>query len=82
MYGMMYGMVKTTVYLPESLKLRLASVARQEGCSEAELVRAALEHYTAEHVRPHPRFPLIEGERVPPDLAERDEEYLEGFGKD
>jgi Ribbon-helix-helix protein, copG family len=78
----MYGMVKTTVYLSESLKLRLASVARQEGCSEAELIRDALEHYTTEHVRPRPRLPLADGRGVPPDLAERDEEYLEGFGRD
>lgn len=77
----MYGMVKTTVYLSESLKLRLESVARQKGCSEAELIRSALEHYTTEHVRPRPRVPLYDGQGIPPDLAERDEEHLEGFGE-
>jgi hypothetical protein len=76
-------MVKTTVYLPESLKARVERVAAQEGRSEADVIRTALDEYTAERARPRPTLPLIEGGNAPPDLAERDEEYLAlGFGED
>jgi predicted DNA-binding protein len=37
----MYGMKKTTVYLPEDLKSALGRVAAQKGRSEAELIREA-----------------------------------------
>lgn len=74
-------MVKTTVYLPEQLKKRVEAVAEQEGMSEAELVRVAIEHYTTSHTPPRPKLPLFRGE-APIDLAERDEEYLRGFGED
>jgi len=73
-------MVKTTVYLPEPLKERLELVASRERRSEAEVIRAALDEYTAGRVRP--RLPLFEGKNSPPDLAERDEEFLAGFGED
>ncbi len=36
-------MIKTSVYLPEALKDELAQLARREGVSEAELIRAAIE---------------------------------------
>jgi len=75
-------MMKTTVYLPEHLKARLERVAEQEHVSEAEVIRLALEEYTTTRARPRPKLPLFEGEGVPPDLAERDEEYLRGFGED
>ena len=76
-------MVKTTLYLPESLKSRLKRVAAQEGRSEAEVIRAALEEYTASRARPRPRLPLVEGKGLDPTLAERVEELLaEGFGQD
>lgn len=75
-------MVKTTVYLPESLKSKVSRVAAQERRSEAEVIRAALEEYTAARARPRPRLPLVEGGNAPTDLAERDEEYLVGFGQD
>lgn len=35
----MYGMVKTTVYLPDELKAALKRTAKANGCSEAELIR-------------------------------------------
>jgi hypothetical protein len=77
-------MVKTTVYLPEALKARVERVAAQEGRSEADVIRAALDDYTAARARPRPTLPLIEGGNSPPDLAERFDEYLQlsGFGED
>lgn len=38
----MYGMHKTTVYLPESLELRLDAFAASSGVSKAELIRKAV----------------------------------------
>lgn len=73
-------MVKTTLYLPDSLKARLERIARQEGRSEAEIVRVALEEYTAGRMRPRPRLPLFASGS--PDLAERFDEHLEGFGEE
>ncbi|MGH3007457.1 MAG: CopG family transcriptional regulator [Gaiellaceae bacterium] len=74
-------MVKTTVYLPEHLKARLERIAGQKGCSEAELIRAAVDEYTIAQT-PRPRLPLFEslGE---PQIADRVDELLaEGFGRD
>jgi Arc/MetJ-type ribon-helix-helix transcriptional regulator len=77
-------MVKTAVYLPEELKARVDWVAEREGRSRADVIRAALDEYTAAWTRPRPTLPLIEGGNSPPDLAERIDEYLSlsGFGED
>lgn len=75
---MMYGMRKTTVYLPEDLKQRVEETARQERRSEAEVIRSAIAHYT---VRPKPRLPLF-STLAPVNLGEDDESYLDGFGED
>jgi hypothetical protein len=72
-------MVKTTVYLPDDLKRRVERVAAQQGRSEAEVIRAALDRYTDAAARPRPRLPLFESGI--PDLAERTDEYLAGFGE-
>ena len=79
-----YGrMMKTTVYLPEALKRSIERIAAQERRSEADVIRAALDEYTRGRVRLRPMIPLIDGKGSPPDLAERDEEYLAaGIGQD
>ena len=74
---MMYGMQKTTVYVPEELKRSLAQAAAARGCSEAELIREALRAVTAGSA-PRPRLPLFESRK--PRLAERVDEALAGFG--
>jgi hypothetical protein len=38
-------MRKTSVYLDEDQALRLATLARQEGCSQAEILREAVSTY-------------------------------------
>jgi Arc/MetJ-type ribon-helix-helix transcriptional regulator len=77
---MMYGMRRTTIYLPEDLKAALERTAAAEGRSEAEVVRAALRTATAERVYPRPRLPLFDS--GDPTLAERiDEELARGFGE-
>jgi hypothetical protein len=75
----MYGMVRTTVYLPEDLKDSLARMARVEGRSEAELIREGVRHVLQSHSPPRPRIPLFSSDD--PTLAERVDELLEGFGE-
>lgn len=73
-------MRKTTVYLPDDLKLRLERAADDNGLSEAELIRAAVDEYTRTHVRPRPRFPLFSIGEVEP-ITDLDE-AMRGFGED
>ena len=75
----MYGMRKTTVYLPDELKTRVAQVADQQHRSEAEVIRTALAEYTARE-RPKPRVPLARGAGTT-NVADQVDELLEqGFG--
>jgi hypothetical protein len=75
----MYGMRKTTVYIPEDVKRALGQVAAARGVSEAELIREALRVLTAKAPPPRPRLPLFKSRK--PRLAERIEEALSGFGE-
>lgn len=52
MYGTLYPMLKTTVYLPERVQQALADAARHSGRPQAELIRAALESYLDRIPRP------------------------------
>ncbi len=81
MYGMIYGMKKTTVYLLDGLKAALEARARTEGRSEAELIREAIAQRVLEDRPPRPRAPLTASGLGDPGLAERTEELLEGFGR-
>ncbi|HUF72697.1 MAG TPA: CopG family transcriptional regulator [Gammaproteobacteria bacterium] len=72
-------MQKTTVYLPDELKLALSRVAARRGVSEAELIREALRAITRDAEPPKPRLPLFKSGL--PELAERVDEALEGFGQ-
>jgi len=76
----MYGMEKTTVYLPEDLKAALERVAREEGRSEAEILREALRARVGARPWTRPRIPLTGKGLGDPTLAERAEELLDGFG--
>ena len=80
MYGIMYGMKKTTVYLPDELKAQLERVAGASGRSEAELIREAVGQLVRNSTPPKPRLPLFES--TDPTLADRvDEELARGFGE-
>ena len=48
-------MEKTTLYLPDEMRLALRDAARRSGRPQAELVREALAGYLAAHARPRPR---------------------------
>jgi predicted transcriptional regulator len=74
-------MVKTTVYLPENTKRRVAEAARRAGQSEAEFIRMAIEERTeAVLPRRQGRWGTIEFSE--PGLARKVDEVLaEGFGE-
>ncbi len=77
----MYGVKRTTVYLPDELKARLEMQARLERRTEADIIRESLDTALAARVRPKPRIPL--GTLGDSTVAERVEELLaEGFGQD
>jgi hypothetical protein len=80
MYGKMYGVKKTTVYLPDELSDRLKRAAAETGKSEADLIRAGVEHVVEVELTPLPRAPLWSAGG---NLAGRVDELLaEGFGED
>lgn len=81
---MMYGMSKprkTTIYLPDRLKRDIERVARNERRSEADVIRDAVETAINERRPPEPRIPLVSYGLGAPDIAERAEELLDGFGR-
>ena len=84
MYGTMYGMKgrkKTTIYLPDGLKREIERVAGQEKRSEADVIREAVENAISTRRAPAPRIPLVPYGLGAPDIAERVDELLHGFGQ-
>ena len=77
----MYGMHKTTVYLPADLKASLRGMARDTGVSEAELIREAVGEKVLRHARPRPRVPLTDRGLGDPEAAHRVDDLLAGFGQ-
>ena len=80
LYGTMYGMLKTTVYIPEDLKAALERVAAERGQSEAELIREAIGVLVRSGASVRPKIPLIPTGLGDPTVAERVDDLLEGFG--
>jgi Ribbon-helix-helix protein, copG family len=72
-------MQKTTVYLPEALKRRLAQVAQRRGQPEAALIRTAIERLLSEEPARRPTLPLFRS--GDPTLAEHVDDALAGFGE-
>ena len=73
--------IKTTVYLNAADYRRIKAMAADEGRSAAELVREAVAVYAARSTeRPWPRS-IGMGDSGIPDLAERYEEFMDGFGE-
>ena len=75
----MYGMRKTTVYLPDELKAAIERLAARTQRSEAEVIRDAL-RAVVDSTPPRPKLPLSSVGLGDPTLAERVDEALEGFG--
>jgi hypothetical protein len=72
-------MERTTVYLTERQKRALERAAKAEGRSEADLIREGVEVVTSRHQVAEPILPLFVSGL--PDLAERVDEELAGFGE-
>ena len=75
----MYGVTKTTVYLPAELKRALARTASRRGVSEAALLREAVARITADDAAPSPKLPLFRSSGPP--IAEDIDSALQGFGE-
>ncbi len=54
----MYGVKRTTVYLPDELKSRLEAEARRRGLTEAQIIREAVDKETR---TPRPRGGIFTG---------------------
>jgi hypothetical protein len=72
-------MERTTVYLTEAQKRALERAAQLTGRSEAELIREGVEAVTRRHQAAEPILPLFGSGQ--PDIAERVDEALDGFGE-
>jgi predicted transcriptional regulator len=79
-YGTVYGMKKTTVYLPEELKAALERKAAAESRSEAEIIREAIAGKVAARERVVPRIPISSQGLSEPNVAGRVDELLDRFG--
>jgi len=73
------AMYKTTVYLPDELKIELDRLAEETGQSEAELIRQGIRLAIAQHQPPPPHQGIFESGVS--DLSERVDELLKGFGE-
>ena len=80
LYGIMYGMRKTTVYLPDDVKAALERLAKSEQRSEADIIREALRSAVSDRDSPSPRIPLTSVGLGDSTIAERTDDLLEGFG--
>lgn len=76
---MIYGMEKTTLYLPADLKRAIEETAAARRCSEAKVIRDALVAATRQAAKPRPKLPLFASKA--PRLAEHVEQALRGFGE-
>ncbi|HVR41472.1 MAG TPA: CopG family transcriptional regulator [Thermoanaerobaculia bacterium] len=74
-------MKKTTLYLPDELKEKVEAVAKEDGRSEAQVIRDALATAVEARRPPKPRLPLPGIILGDPTVAERAGELLEGFGE-
>ena len=76
----MYGMKKTTLYLPDDLKDKIERLASREGKSEASVIRDAIAAAVTS-AAPEPRIPLMAKGLGDSTIAERVDELLEDFGR-
>ncbi len=77
----MYGMKRTTVYLPDELKAAVERAAAADRRSEAEIIREALRAAMAQRLPASPRIPLGPFTLGNPTAAEGVDNLLDGFGR-
>lgn len=71
--------MKTTVYIPDDLKLALSRVAKAANRSEADLIRQSIADLVERSSPPRPRGALFSS--GDPSLSERVDEAIAGFGE-
>jgi hypothetical protein len=74
-------MHKTTIYLDEQIYEKIRRLAQATGRTQAMIIREALAAYQSGGPRRLPSS-VGAGASGTPDLSERAEELLEGFGED
>ena len=72
-------MEKTSVYLPPEHKRALTSLARRRRCSEAELLRQAVQRLTTDAAAPQPKLPLFRATGA--SIAEDVDRARDGVGR-
>jgi Arc/MetJ-type ribon-helix-helix transcriptional regulator len=77
----MYGMKRTTIYLPDEMKADIEREAARRGVTEAEVIRSAVEANLAMRPRRRIQTPAIP-EGIDEDIADRVDELLGGLGED
>ncbi len=80
-------MAKMTIELPDELKRCVEDAAKLEHRTEDEIIRDAIDEAmwrkrVPRTPRPKPTIPLTTKPLGRPDVAERVDEYLKGFGED
>jgi len=75
---MMYGVKRTTIYLPDDLKAQLEMAARSEGRTEAEVIREALARALEQRTPRRPHLPLSAPTGRQTNWAEQVDELLDG----
>jgi len=78
---MIYGVKRTTIYLPDEMKAAIEREAARRGVTEAEVIRGAVEANLAMRPRRRIQTPAIP-EGIGEDIADRVDELLEGLGED
>jgi predicted transcriptional regulator len=81
MYGMMYGVKRTTIYLPDEMKAAIEREAARLGVTEADVIRRAVEASLKTQSRRRHITPAIP-EGLGEDLAGRVDELLEEMADD
>lgn len=80
MYGIMYGVKRTTVYFPDEMKAAIEREAAHRGVTEAEVIREAVDTaLKSKHERRKITPAIPEG--VGEEIGSRVEELLEGLGE-
>jgi len=80
MYGTIYVVEKTTVYLTPELRRAIKRMAQLRKCREADVIRDALARLVATDPPPPPKLPLFRARGK--SIAERVDEVLaDGFGR-
>lgn len=81
MYGTIYGVKRTTIYLTEAQKLELESIAGRTRQTEAQLIREGVDHVIQlNRHRKHKPGALFALDDPLLDDPERVDEALDGFG--